>query len=250
MMTQLETDLRAAFYERAARVHASPGLLATDYHPRTRPMPPRLAIGGGLATATGVLAAILSLAGGATNAFAGWTARPTAPTRAQRAATNDYCANNVPDPGLPLQLMDARGPFTMAVYSDGSSDDFCTDGPSFQNASGWSTSPAVSVAPGQLYLWDDHTATSNGQPYGIMFAQAAGNVTAANITLNDGTQVTATVQNGWAVAWWPGTQHVASAKLTTHTGTDTQTFSPYPCDLHKCAGGPHGGAPGGGPDGG
>ncbi len=249
-MTKLETDLRAALHDRAARVHASPTLLATDYHPRTRHMRPRLAIGGGLATTAGVLAAVLTLAGGASNAFAGWKARPTAPTRAQRAATDDYCANNVPTPGLPLQLMDARGPFTIAVYSDGTSNDFCTDGPSFQNTSGWSTSPPVNVPAGQLYLWDDHTATSDGQPYGIMIAQAADDVTAANVTLDDGTQVTATVQNGWAVAWWPGSQHVASAQLTTPSGTQTQTFKPYPCDLHNCNGGPHGGAPGGGPGGG
>jgi hypothetical protein len=249
-MTKLETDLRDALHDHAARVHASPALLATDYHPRTRWTRPRIAVGGGLATTAGALAAVLTLAGGASNAFAGWTARPQAPTRAQRAATDAYCASNIPDSGLPLQLMDARGPFTIAVYSDGTSNDFCTDGPSFQNASGWSTSPPVSVPAGQLYLWDDHTATDNGQPYGIMIAEAASDVTAANITLTDGTQVMATVQNGWAVAWWPGPQHVASAQLTTPSGTQTQRFAPYPCDIHNCNGGPHGGAPGGGPGGG
>jgi hypothetical protein len=250
-MNQLETDLRAALHDAAARVHASPGLLAADYRPHTRRVRPPVAVGGGLVAAAGALAAVLSLAGGASTAFAGWTAKPTAPTRAQIAAADAYCANNMPFPGLPLKLTDARGPFTIEVYSDGSSNDFCTDGPSFQNTSGWSTSPAVTVPAGRLFLWDDHTATVDGQPYGIMIARAADDVTAAKITLDDGTEVTATVENGWAVAWWPGAQHVASAQLTTPSGTQTQTFPPYPCDVHNCnGGGPHGGAPGGGPGGG
>ncbi len=69
-------------------------------------------------------------------------------------------------------------------------------------------------------------------------------------TLEDGTQVTATVQNGWAVAWWPGSHQITSAQLTTPSGTQTQTFPLSPCGLHDCAGGPHGSAPGGGPGGG
>ena len=47
-----------------------------------------------------------------------------------------------------------------------------------------------------LFLWSDHTSIDNGQPYGTMIAQAGSGVTAANLTLNDGTVVTATVQNG------------------------------------------------------
>jgi hypothetical protein len=75
-------------------------------------------------------------------------------------------------------------------------------------------------------------------------------VSAANLTLGDGSMVTATVDNGWVVAWWPGTAHLASAQLTTPSGTQTQTFN-YPCDVYKCnGGGPHGGAAGGGPGGG
>jgi hypothetical protein len=199
----------------------------------------------------GVLAAVLSLSGGASNAFAGWTPQPTAPTAAQLAAAKAYCARNVPTSGLPLKVVDTRGPFAILVYSDGGSNDFCTVGPSFRNASGWSTSPPVTVPSGRLFLWDDHVATIEGEPYGTMIARAADDVTAANITLDNGTGVTATVENGWAVAWWPGAHHLASAQLTTPSGTQTQTFPPYPCGVHNCNGvGPHGGAPGGGPGGG
>jgi hypothetical protein len=247
----IETDLRAALHDRARRVHATHDLLAADYHARTRRVRPPVAIGGGLATAAGALAAVLSLAGGASTAFAGWTPQPTTATPAQLAAAEAYCAENVPFPGLPLKLADTRGPFMILVYSNGGSNDFCTVGPSFRNGSGWSTSPPVTPPAGRLFLWSDHTSTDGGQSYGSMIARAGDGVSAANLTLDDGSVVTATVENGWAVAWWPGTHHLATAQLTTPSGTQTQTFPKYPCDVQDCTGGgPHGGGPDGGPGGG
>jgi hypothetical protein len=217
---------------------------------RRRPLLVRA--GGAVAVSSaGVLAAVLALTGGASTAFAGWTPKPTTPTRAQLAAAEAYCVRHEQFGSLPLKLVDARGPFTVLIYSDGTSDNFCSTGPSFANVSSWSSSPPVSVPAGRLFLWDDHVATSEGQPFGSMIAQAASDVSAATITLDDGTVVTPTVQNGWVVAWWPGAHHLRSAKLTTASGTHTQTFRPYPCDVHNCnGGGPHGGAPGGGPGGG
>jgi hypothetical protein len=249
-MSQLETDLRAALVERAARVHASSDLLAAHYRPRTRRLQAPAAVGGGLALAAGVLAAALSLSGGAGSAFAGWSPQPTAPSPAQLASAEAYCAANVPDPGLPLQLTDTRGPFTFVVYSDGTSNDFCTVGPSLRNASGWSTSPPVTVPAGQLFLWAKHTATDSGPPFTSLIARAGDGVSAVNLTLDDGSEVAATVDNGWAVAWWPGSHRVASAQLTTRSGTATQTFPSSRCGLHICEGGPHGAAPDGGPGGG
>jgi len=245
-MTQLETELRAALQARATRVHASQGLLAADYHPRTRRIRPPLAIGAGLAIVGAALAAVLTLAGGAGSAYAGWTARPTTPTRAQLAAAETYCADNVPFPGLPLKLTDTRGPFMFEVYSDDNSNDFSTTGPSFRNASGWRTSPPVTVPAGKLYLWAEHTTTDSGSAYGFVIARAGDDVSAATLTLDDGTRVTTTVQNGWALAWWPGSHQLTSAQLTTASGTETQMFPASPCGLHNCSGGPHGGAPGGG----
>jgi hypothetical protein len=210
---------------------------------RRRPLLVR-ASGVAAVSAAGLLAAVLSLVGGASSAFAGWTALPTTPTSSQLAAANAYCTKNQGFKGLPLKLIEARGPFTVAVYSDGSSNDFCSFGPSFRNTSAWSTSPPVTVPSGRLFLWDDHVATVEGQPYGTMIARVADDVTVADVTLDDGTEVTATVQNGWAVAWWPGAHHLGSAQLTTPSGTQTQTFPPYPCDVHNCnGGGPHGGTP-------
>jgi hypothetical protein len=214
---------------------------------------PLLVSVGGVAAVSvaGVLAAVLSLTGGASNAFAGWRPQPTAPTRAQLAAAEAYCAKNVPNPGLPLRLIDVRGPFTFVVYSNDSSNDFCTTGPSFRNASGWSTSPTVTVPAGSLHLWAEHTTTDAGKAYTFMIARSGDGVSAANLTLEDGTTVTATVENGWTVAWWPGSHRITSAHLTTTWGMRTQPFPLSACGLHNCKrGGPHGGAPGGGPGGG
>ena len=63
-MTEIEHDLRTWMQERAARVHASPEILETDYRPRNRVWRPRLAIGGGIAAVAGTVTAVLSLAGG------------------------------------------------------------------------------------------------------------------------------------------------------------------------------------------
>ena len=249
-MTQLETDLRARMHERAARVHASPELLAVDYRPRRHRLQPRLAIGGGLAACAAGATAVLTIAGGASTAFAGWTPQPTAPAPAQLAAAKAYCAANMADQGLPLKLTDTRGPFTLLIYSDGATNDFCTAGPSFGNTSGWTTSPPVTPPAGRLLIWSDHTSTADGATFGSMIARAGDNVSSVDITLDDGSDVTGTVQNGWAVAWWPGTRHLAAARLTTPSGTVTQTFPKYPCDVDNCHGGPHGAAPGGGPGGG
>ncbi len=194
--------------------------------------------------------AVLSLAGGASSAFAGWTPQPTRPTARQLAAAQAYCAQNEPTPGLPLKLTDARGSFTFQVRADDSANDFCITGPSFTNASGFSTSAPETVPAGLLYLWAEHTTTHAGQSYGFVIARAGDGVRAAKLTLEDGNEVTATIQNGWAVAWWPGSHQVTGAQLTTSTGTRTQTFPLSACGLHNCnGGGPHGGAPSGGPGG-
>jgi hypothetical protein len=207
--------------------------------------------GVAVASFAGVIAAVLSLVGQTSSAFAGWSPQPTTATPAQVAAAEAYCAKNEPDAGLPLQLTDTRGPFTILVYSDGGSNDFCTAGPSFRNVSAWSTSPPVRPPAGKLFLWDDHTSIDGGQPYGLMIARAGDGVSGANLTLDDGSKVTATVENGWAVAWWPGEAHLAAAELTTPSGTKTQMFLKYPCDVYNCNGsGAHGGSPDGGPGGG
>ncbi len=163
---QLETDLRAALHERAARVHAPPG----SSPPTTTRA--RAACGRRWRSAAGSRppwarsVAVLSLAGGASSAFAGWTPQPTAPTPAQLAAAQAYCAR---------QCADARAAaeadrHARAVHVPGllrrQLDDFCTTRSVVQQRVGVEHLAAVTVPAGRLYLWAEHTTTQAGESYG------------------------------------------------------------------------------------
>ena len=56
----IETELRAALHERAARIRATPRLLTADYRPRTRRLSPRAAGAGGAAIAAAITLGIAS----------------------------------------------------------------------------------------------------------------------------------------------------------------------------------------------
>ena len=238
MTDQLETELRAAFRDRAADV---PGasvdrLSRLDYHPRTRRLRPPLAIGAfaGAAGAAGAVAVVISLSAGASNAFAGWTPRPTRPAPDQLAAASADCQTRSPVAGLPLKLTDTRGPFTFSVYADANSSATCITGPSFTSASGSVGSAPFKVPAGHVLLSSSHT-TNRAGAYSFAEGRTGDGVSAVTLNLDDGSKVQATVENGWFVAWWPGTQAVTSAGITTPAGVSTQTFGP--ADLRGQGGG-------------
>jgi hypothetical protein len=114
--------------------------------------------------AAGTAAAVLSLAGGSSSAFAGWTRRPTAPTAQQLAAARAACDADISRfPGLPLKLTDVRGPFTIQVYADDRSYHTCSSGPSFTNSSGWTVSSPIRVPVGRLSLAEEHSTVRSAQ---------------------------------------------------------------------------------------
>ncbi|HTP18436.1 MAG TPA: hypothetical protein VMJ65_02460 [Solirubrobacteraceae bacterium] len=238
-----QTELRAALRERAAHVPASSidRLVHHDYHPRTRLMRPPVAIGA-LATAgaAGAVAVVISLSAGASNAFAGWSPTPTPPGPKQLAAANADCQTQSPIAGLPLKLSDTRGPFTFSVYADANASATCIKGPAFTAVSGNESSAPISVPAGHILLSSSHTANRAGDAYSFADGRAGDGVSAVTLTLDDGSQVQATVANGWFVAWWPDTQAVKSAAITTPTGMTTQTFpaaSQAPCGPQPCPSG-------------
>jgi hypothetical protein len=49
-------------------------------------------------------------------------------------------------------------------------------------------------------------------------------VTGVTIDLSDGTNVTATVANGYFAAWWPGDTEATSAQVATDQGVSTVTL--------------------------
>ncbi len=119
MSDLLEHDLREALFDRAALVksEASARLRAVDYHPRSRRLPSKPALGAlGLSGAAAAAGAAIFLGSSATPAFAGWTASPTAPLPGQLAAAEQRCNAGA---GTPV-LSDTRGPYTASIYADGS----------------------------------------------------------------------------------------------------------------------------------
>jgi hypothetical protein len=229
MNDQLESDLRAALHARAGQVPAATvgRLTGIDYRPRTRGLRPPLAIGAlaSAAAGAGALAVIFSLGAGASNAFAGWTPRPTPAAPGQIEGARASCeASQSPIAGLPLKLADTRGPFTFSIYADDNSSATCIEGPSFTAVSGSMSSYPVAVPSGHILLSSSRATDRSGEPYSLAEGRTGAGVSGVTLTLDDGTNVQATVGNGWFVAWWPGSHVVKSAALTTPSGVTTQTF--------------------------
>ncbi len=239
----IEDELRTIMHRRAALVpdEAVHRVVAVHYDPRTgrRLRRPALtALSGGVAVAGAAGVAILAL-GGASPAFAGWSATPTAPAPGQLSKAIGSCRSHAPFGALPLKLTDTRGPFTFMVYATDQSSEICITGPSFTSVSGWTSSRPQRVAAGQLDLTTDHTTNRAGTAYSFADGRAGGDVSAATLKLDDGSRVQATVQNGWFVAWWPSAHRVLSATLTTPGGRHTQKFraAGSPCGPELCTGG-------------
>jgi len=253
MNEQLESDLRAALHARAGQVPmaAVTALTARDYRPQTRRLRPPAAWGAlGTAGVAAGVAVIVSLGTDASNAFAGWSPRPTSPAPGQLAAAQASCASGQsPIAGLPLKLADTRGPFTFSVYADSTSSATCIKGPSLRAFSANVASSAVKVPAGQVLLSAAHQSNHGGRSFTFAEGRTGAGVSGVTLTLDDGSQVQATVGNGWFVAWWPGALDIKSSELTTPTGTVTQTFnlSPeIPCPAGTCMIQGIGGGSGGG----
>jgi hypothetical protein len=229
----IEDQLRATLHERAADVtpETIQRVAQAQYHPRTHrwttKRPALKALTGSAALAAGGIGTAIALLGGASPAFAGWSATPTAPAQGQLQQALQACQSRAPVNGLPLVLSDTRGPFTFAIYADSASSTICTTGPNFQSAQGSSSSQPVTVPADQLQLTQDRGTNAQDDTYAFADGRAGSDVTGATLNLSDGTQVQATVQNGWFVAWWPGDASVTSATLTTSSGTSTQTFPAF-----------------------
>jgi hypothetical protein len=224
MSDLLEQDLRGALADRAALMtpEASARLRAVDYRPRSRSWPSRPALGalGLTATASAAAAAIL-LGSSAAPAFAGWTANPTAPLPGQLAAAEQGCGTSA---GTPV-LTDTRGPYTAAIYADGST---CVEGNGITISSSRAGGGTSSIPAGTIELNGAGESDSDGHALTMVDGPIGAGVTGVTISRSAGTSVQATVKNGWYLAWWPGTEHATTAQVTSASATSTQSFPPTP----------------------
>lgn len=260
MDTQIESDLRIALATRAAKLDENAGtrVLARDYKPRGGV--PRVALaGGGVAVAaTGAVAAILTV-GLSTNtprAFAGWSSTPTSAQAGQTQSAEEACRGRLPASaaiehaqqtasgprgpgdipqitagGWQTTLTDVRGPYTVLLFTapDGQAVLSCFSGHNLAEVSlggALGTQPATAVPVGQIAIRTSGFNTTPPDEGSARFSRIVGRtgsgVTAVSLRLSDGTQVIASVENGWFLAWWPGTTHATAAEVTTTNGTQTQ----------------------------
>ena len=272
MIDQLESELRGALHARAEELPDAAGarVRARDYRPRTRDLRPPVAAGVlTTAAAAAAVVALVDLGPQASAAFAGWSATPTPASQAQVAGAESECAKqlaqipplhdgHVTSPGTPQPppvpqfsklsrtapvLTDTRGPFTFVVFDSGQAHASCISSPDFTSVSMQSSAQArVSVPAGTIAPAFLVGTAHAGHDYTFVEGHAGAGVTAATLVLGDGSHVQTTIQNGWLVAWWPGAAHLASAQVTTASGTTTQPLGAKA--QYGCPTPPSGGSPG------
>jgi hypothetical protein len=245
------------------------GLVHEIAAPAHRRVSRRLALSGiGALAAVGAVtvAVVLALAGaGASNAFAGWTATPTAPASGEAASALAACTSRlagsgggqsgVPAGGWQPLLTDTRGPFTAMILEAAGATATCLTGPSFTSTeanaaqdsasqhvqssatASAGTPPVVSImglggsSSGPISeASQSQQSSGGGQPYTFVQGQVAAGVSGVTLSLSDGNNVQATLADGSFVAWWPGSADTTSAQLASASGTTTQllTLTPLP----------------------
>lgn len=176
------------------------------------------------------------------------TLPPPSPPR-QIAVTHSYCLTQmwteIGDAGLSGQgswsqaLSAVSGPYSAVLYESGSTFASCFIGPSFGLATvnslnsfptgGGGVAPIAAsdtigyASPGGGI---DHVVVhtlslAEGGSYTLVEGSLDPAVSAVSLTQSDGQQVTATTANGWFVAWWPGSEEVTAAQITSDSGMTT-----------------------------
>jgi len=191
-----------------------------------------------LAGATGVVATVSSLVlvgGSEQYAFAGWSASPTTPASGQVSSADTNCKAELAQLGstnkgtdaasLAPELSDVRGPYTVTVFGDGTQNEaLCVSAPGATSLR-WIGRSGTPAGPGAIAVDQVSFLARDGQPYTLVVGRTGTSVTGVTLSLGDGSNVTTTSGNGLFVAWWPGSQTIASAAVSTATGVTTQTLN-------------------------
>jgi hypothetical protein len=73
-----------------------------------------------------------------------------------------------------------------------------------------------------------HLASTSQGAYTLVEGQVDAGVTSVTLVRSDGEHIQGTTDHGWFPAWWPGTQGVTSALITTAAGVTTQVLNTPP----------------------
>ena len=218
----------------------------------------------GAATTGAVLSVVLGGAAPAYAGWSATPTATGAPSPAADASCQSQLSGAQPGPGGkslgsgPWQsvLTDVRGPFTVALFQDDGAYAACFTSSSFTQinqvsdaggsgaasgtmqvhgqssvggtgspASGGSSTVVGGTSSGDLQgVTQTHLSMTGDGPYTLVDGRAAAGVTGVTLVRDDGQDVVATVEDGWLVAWWPGSATATSAEVTTGSGTTTEAL--------------------------
>ncbi|SFO96637.1 hypothetical protein SAMN05660464_1748 [Geodermatophilus dictyosporus] len=200
----------------------------------------------GTVAAAGVAAALVLVPGGTTPpAVADWSHLPDAATPAQRSALAAACTQalartpaeagaswTAEHPFLPAEqrpaVVDVRGPWGLTVLVGGGTVGDCLSGPDGVVGTARQELPDGAPASGVRAAGLGTTQASDGEDlYGsTAYGRSAADVVAVELVLPGGEVVTATVEDGWWAAWWPGItadDRAVRVRVTDGAGSVTTT---------------------------
>lgn len=190
----------------ARRMRRSTARFAGAFGARTR-----LAVSGAGITAVAAALIVGVLSGSAAApAFAGWTARPTV---GLQAATR-RCGLTSP------ALVEARGPYTAAVFASPSGGSACVVGPSlsFVGSVGGVQAADNRFKPNQIGVTDLSGSDKHGHGFILLTGRAGSAVRTIVIHRRNQAGVVASIKDGWYLAWWPASTPATNATVTTTSG--------------------------------
>jgi hypothetical protein len=236
-MTQLQPARVPDLSDEWIAAHRA-ALLDTLAHRRRRPLR-WMALGG--ATATAAAVSTLVLVGGSPQpAFAGWSASPTAPATGELTTADSVCQARLaqaaamaptskgPAPAsaasMVPELSDVRGPYTVTVFGNGTPDGvLCISSPNAVSLR-WVGGQSAPAGAGAIAVDQLSVLARDSQPYTLVVGRTGVGVDGVTLVLGDGSHVTATSGSGRFVAWWPGSQTIVSAALSSVSGDTTQVL--------------------------
>jgi hypothetical protein len=175
----------------------------------------RLALGGAGISAAVATIAVLAISGSAAGpAFAGWSPRPTLALPRQIALATRRCGLGTP------ALVEARGPYTAAVFTSRSGASACVEGPSVSviGSIGGVRAPDNQIAPNQVQTAVISGTDSRGRAFVLLAGRVGSAVRSIVIHRGNHGAVSASIKNGWYLAWWPALASATNATVTTSSG--------------------------------
>ena len=210
---------------------------AASHLARGRGLRARLAVGGAGIGAVGAAIIVVAISGSAAApAFAGWSARPTLALRGQITDVTRRCGLAAP------LLVEARGPYTAAVFASPSGGTACVEGPSvsFVGSIGGVQAPDNPIAPNQIQTAVASASDTEGRAFILLAGRVGSAVRSIVIHRSNHVDVIASIKNGWYLAWWPARAHATNATVTTRNGAHDIALPSLATSGSRPCGGPSG----------